>query len=162
MTIPSVVIRKIEPGEEKHVCNLVKGVFYEFVAPLYEEDGVEEFIRYIDPDRMTHRIINNHFVLIAEKDGILLGAIEIRDHKHISLLFVVGYAQRQGIAKRLLDEALEISRSRINLTEMSVNSSPNAVEAYCNLGFEVYGQEQIKNGIRFIPMKLGIRTNDDS
>ena len=158
----TIVIRKIEPGEEQQVCNLVKRVFYEFVAPLYEVDGVEEFLSYIDPDRMVYRLINNHFVLIAEKDGKLLGAIEIRNYKHISLLFVVGNAQRQGIAKRLLDEALEICKSKIDLSEMTVNSSPNTVEAYSKLGFKIDEQEQLKNGIRFIPMKLGIRTDDDS
>ena len=75
---------------------------------------------------------------------------------------MVGNAQRQGIAKRLLDEALEICKSKIDLSEMSVNSSPNAVEAYSKLGFKINEQEQLKNGIRFIPMKLGIRTDDDS
>lgn len=156
------MIRKIEPGEEQQVCLLVKRVFGEFVAPLYETDGVEEFLRYVDPDRMVNRLIGNHFVLIAEKGGNLLGVIEIRDFNHVSLLFVAGNAHRQGIAKRLLEEALEICKSKIDLSDVSVNSSPNAVEAYEKLGFKVEGLEQLENGIRFIPMKLRIRSYGDS
>jgi predicted GNAT family N-acyltransferase len=162
MANSSVVIRKIEPGEEQQACLLVKRVFDEYVAPLYETEGVEEFLRYVDPDRMVNRLSSNHFVLIAKKGENLLGVIEIRDFIHVSLLFVTGNAQRQGIAKQLLEEALEICQSKLALSEVSVHSSPNAVEAYKKLGFKVKGQEQLENGIRYIPMKLRIRTDDDS
>jgi GNAT superfamily N-acetyltransferase len=162
MAISTVVIRKIEPGEEQQVCLLVKRVFNEFVAPLYENEGVEEFLRYIDPGKMTHRIRGDHLVMIAEKGGNLLGVIEVRGFNHVSLLFVAGIAQRQGIARRLLEEALEICQGKIDLCEVSVHSSPNAVKAYEKLGFKVKGKERLEHGIRYIPMKLRIRTDDDS
>lgn len=162
MEISSVAIRKIEPGEEQKVCLLVKRVFDEFVAPLYETEGVEEFLKYVNPDRMVARLCSNHFILIAEKGGNPLGMIEIRDFNHISLLFVEGISQRHGIAKRLLAEALELCKSKVDISEMSVNSSPNAVEAYSKLGFKIDDQEQLKNGIRFVPMKLRIKKDDDS
>ena len=162
MAITSVVIRKIEPGEEQQVFLLIKRVFDEFVAPLYETEGVEEFLGYVDPDRMALRLSGNHFGLLAEKGRNLLGVIEIRDFNHVSLLFVPGNVQRQGIAKQLLEKALEICQSKLDLSEVSVNSSPNAVKAYQKLGFKVKGLEQLENGIRFVPMTLRIRTDDDS
>ena len=162
MSISQVVIRNIKTGEEQQVCNLIELVFEEFIAPLYEEDGVEEFLRYIDPSKMVSRLENNHFVLVSELDGELLGAIEVRNYNHISLLFVVSNEQRQGLAKRLLYEAHEICKDNIGFSEMSVNSSPNAVEAYGKLGFEVDDQEQLKNGIRYIPMRLRINPDNDS
>ncbi len=161
MAISSVLIRKIEPGEEQQVCLFVKRVFDGFVAPLYEAEGVEEFLKYVDPDRMANRLYSNHFVLIAEQGGNLVGAIEIRELNHVSLLLVAGDSQRQGIAKRLLEGALKICQSDLDLQEMSVHSSPNAVNAYAKLGFKATGQEQLENGIRFVPMKLKIKTDDD-
>jgi len=38
-------------------------------------------------------------------------------------------------------------------SEVSVNSSLYAVEAYKRLGFVATNAEQQKNGIRFVPMK---------
>lgn len=161
MAISSVLIRKIEPGEEQQVCLFIKRVFDEFVAALYETEGVEEFLRYVDPDRMAKRLYSNHYVLIAEQGGNITGAIEIKEFNHISLLFVAGNSQRQGIAKRLLEEVLEICHCKLDLHEVSVHSSPNAVKAYEKLGFKAIGQEQLENGIRFVPMRLNIMADDD-
>jgi len=162
MSKPPVVIRKIKPAEVQQVSNLVKSVFMEFVAPHYERKGVDEFLGYIDTDRMASRLRSDHFILVAEKDGKLPGMMEIRNYKHISLLFVTRHSQRRGIARRLLDEAVAICMSEFDINEISVNSSPNAVEAYRKLGFKIDGQEQLKDGIRYIPMKLRIGSDNNS
>ncbi|CCL11870.1 N-acetyltransferase GCN5 [Clostridioides difficile] len=44
--------------------------------------------------------------------------------------------------------------NKFNLTEITVNSSPYAVEVYHKLGFKDTAVEQIVDGIRFTPMKL--------
>lgn len=161
MTEAPAVIRKMEPGEEEQVCRLVRQVFNEFVAPLYTQEGAEEFLRYVDSDLMAKRARSNHFALLAEAGGNLVGAIELRDFSHVSLLFVAREAQRRGIAKRLLQEALTIAiESEQELSEVSVHSSPNAVEAYEKLGFQPEGPEQLEHGIRFIPMKMRIKKAD--
>jgi GNAT superfamily N-acetyltransferase len=152
----------MEPGEEDRVCNLVKEVFGEFVAPLYEPEGVEEFLRYVDPDLMAQRSKQNHLTLLAEESGGVVGVIELRDFNHVSLLFVAGEVQRKGIARQLLNEGLETARrNRGDLNEVSVHSSPNAVEAYERLGFEAEGPEKLEHGIRYIPMKLRLADHDD-
>jgi len=52
----------MEPGDEERVCRLVRQVFNGFVAPLYKQEGVEEFLRYADPDLMAKRAQNNHLL----------------------------------------------------------------------------------------------------
>ena len=156
------MIRRMESGEEEKACKLIQDVFGEFVAPLYEREGVDEFLRYIDPKLMAERSRSNHFTLLAEDSGNLVGIIEVRDFNHVSLLFVAKKAQRRGIAKQLLNEGLEISRRNSpDLSEVSVHSSPNAVEAYERLGFEAEGPEKLVRGIRYIPMRLRLAKNDD-
>ena len=156
------MIRRMKPGEEEDLCLLVIRIFNEFVAPHYSQEGVDEFLRYVDPEQMSKRASRNHFTLLAEDCDNLVGVIEIRDFNHVSLLFVARDAQRQGIARELLSEALVISqREKPNLSEVSVHSSPNAVGAYERLGFQAEGPEKNERGIRFIPMKMLLGNYND-
>lgn len=162
MSEASIYIRRMEPGDEERVCRLVRQVFNGFVAPLYKQEGVEEFLRYADPDLMAKRAQNNHLVLIAEANGELIVAIEMRDFNHISLLFVAREKQHQGIGRQLLQEALKIARrNEPGLSEVDVHSSPNAVNAYERLGFQAIGPEKLENGISFIPMRMRMENVED-
>ena len=157
-----VSIHQMEPGDEERVCRLVRQVFNDFVAPLYAQEGVEEFLRYADPGLMAKRAQSNHLALIAEANGELIGAIEMRDFNHISLLFVAREKQRQGIGRQLLQEALTIARRyEPGLSEVDVHSSPNAVDAYERLGFQAVGPEELENGISFIPMRMRMENVED-
>jgi predicted GNAT family N-acyltransferase len=147
--------RPMNPGEETKVCNLVSRVFNDFVAPLYDQEGVQEFFKYVEPTLLWQRSQENHFVLVATIRDKVVGMIEIRDYNHVSLLFVDRQFQQRDISKELLRRALETClQHEPKLAEVSVNSSPNAVQVYERLGFYQKKPEQIKNGIRFVPMVL--------
>ena len=162
MSEVSVYIRRMKPGEEERVCQLVQQVFNDFVAPLYAQEGVEEFLRYADPDLMAKRAQSNHLVLIAEENREFIGAIEMRNFNHISLMFVARDNQRQGIGRHLLQGVLTIAkRYEPDLFEVNVHSSPNAVDAYKRLGFQTAGPEKLENGIYFVPMKMHIANVED-
>ena len=154
-----VSIRRMKLGEEDQVCQFVLQVFNDFVAQLYEHEGVEEFTRYVDAKLMAKRVQSNHFVLLAEANEKMIGTIEMGNFNHISLFFVSRENQHQGIGRQLLREALTIARQHEpDLTEVDVHSSPNAVDAYKKLGFHTAGPEKLENGISFIPMKMLINT----
>ena len=149
--------RAMQPGEEHTVCEMVARVFMVFVAPEYTEQGIQEFLKYAQPDALHQRVQENHFVLVAIHQGRMVGVIEMRNHDHVSLLFVDGAFHRQGISRELLRRALDICRQRHpGLTTVTVNSSPYAVEAYHRLDFTIASPEQQKNGIRFVPMTLDV------
>jgi GNAT superfamily N-acetyltransferase len=152
--------RPIAPGEEEAVCTLIAHIFEAFVAPHYVEEGVEEFNTYIDPDTLCERLEGDHRMLVAtegESDEIV-GVLEIREHQHISLLFVDADHQRQGVGRALLARGVALCRAHdIMLEEITVNASPNAVDAYKRFGFQPQGPEQLKNGIRYQPMTLKLR-----
>ena len=123
------MIRRLEPGEEEEVCKLIQDVFVEFVAPLYEKEGVDDFLHYVDPKVMAERSRSNHFTLLAEDSGNLVGVIEMRGFNHVSLLFVAREAQRRGIARKLLNEGLKISRrNRPDLPEVSRHQARRGAE----------------------------------
>ena len=148
----------MKAGGEVEVCSLVTRVFNEFVAPLYSPEGIKEFFRYADPALLSSRTRDNHFVLVAELQGQIVGAIEVRNCDHISLFFIDGKSQRKGIGKKLWRKALDTClANRPDLAKITVHSSPNAVEAYSVFGFQAEGPEQIVNGIRFVPMALNTK-----
>jgi len=149
-----MIFQQMKPGEETEVSDLVKSVFMEFVAPGYEQQGVDEFLSFVTPEKLRGRTQRKEsFILTARENAALVGIIEIKDIYHVALLFVSENHHRQGIAKKLFEMALAFSRS-INpeLKEITVNSSPYAVHIYQKLGFKLNGPEQVVNGIRFIPL----------
>ena len=153
----SIVCREMRHGEEAEVVGLVRKIFLRSVAPLYSEEGVAEFMRYIDPTDLADRTQGDNVVHVAEVDDGIAGVIETRDYSHIALFFVTAEHQRKGIGRALLANAIQkCVSSKPGLTAITVNSSPNAVRAYRRLGFTQEGEERTVNGIRHVPMALGV------
>src|SRR3990170_6755724 len=102
-----ILYRPLNPGDGVEVSNLIARSFNEFIAPDFPEEGIEEFFRYSNPRALIKRSEGNHFVLVAEAEGTIAGMIEIREMKHVSMLFVDKAFQRRGIGKELLRAALD-------------------------------------------------------
>ena len=151
----SIQYRLMEEGEEQDVCDLVIRVFHEFVAHQYSEEGVQEFLKYTEPQALLKRCQEDDFVSLATTQGKIVGMIELVGNNHISLFYTDSPLQGIGIGRRLLNKSLEICMNNDPApTEITVNSSPNAVGIYKKLGFNVTEPEKEINGIRFVPMKL--------
>jgi GNAT superfamily N-acetyltransferase len=154
-------IRELAEDEIAAAYALVSAVFDEFVAPLFSDEGIRGFKSFIEPPKLLERLKANSFMLAAEIDDELVGIIGVRDWCHVSLLFVRGDHQRRGIAKLLLAEAVKrCQKAKPDLEKITVNSSPNAVEAYRRLGFVATSEEQLTNGIRYVPMVLVLGKSD--
>jgi GNAT superfamily N-acetyltransferase len=153
-------IRAISPNESTAVMDLVIRVFHHDVAPHYPEEGIREFLAYATSDVMRERLSNGHDVLVAESNGEIVGMIELRERHHISLFFVSPEHQRHGIGKALFREAMQLCTSPDSTKTITVNSSPNAVEAYEQLGFLPTAPYQSKNGIGFVPMIRTLAPNE--
>ena len=151
----------MKPDEKTEVSNLVIGTFQRDVAPLYAQEGIRAFLSYANPGELLDRQSRNHIILVACHDSQIIGALELRDYCHVSLLFVAVKHQRKGVGRSLLDEALQSIRTHHpEVGEVTVNSSPNAVAAYKRFGFHVTGEYQVKNGIGFVPMSLALESTD--
>ncbi len=152
--LDGITIEKMQKGEEKEIANLIKQVFGEFVAPAYGPKGVNHFLDYIEPANISkRRSEGNHLALTAKIDKQIIGIIEIRDWNHICLLFVDKKYHKSGIAKRLFRESMNLCEEN-GSKELDVNSSLFAVPIYERMGFVQADSEQIKNGIRFVPMRI--------
>jgi GNAT superfamily N-acetyltransferase len=137
------------------VSNLVWNVFDAFIAPDYASEGITEFQNFAQVKSMRSRLEDGALSIVCQTRTKIVGIIETRNNNHISLLFVAVKHQRCGIARELLGQALELMRSNDPLNKViTVNASPSAEAAYQHLGFTADGEWQVKNGIRYLPMKL--------
>ena len=151
----------MKQGEEKRVFTFIQGVFNQFVAPEFSQDGVEEFMKYIQPDVLSGHLKSNLFALVAASGSEIVGVIAVRDYNHVALFFVDHRRQRRGIGKELFKKALEICIHHDAKTpKITVNASPNAIDAYKVLNFEPTDSEQCVNGIRFVPMTLRLQRTE--
>jgi len=151
-------IRKLEIEEIEEALNLVWKTFEEFEAPDYSDEGVQEFKNFIVPEIINEKISKSElFMWGCFLGNQIIGVIASRPPCHIALLFVDKDFHRKGIARSLYNTVLDHYKENSKHTEMTVNSSPYALEVYRRLGFIDTDTEQLKNGIRFIPMKHTFR-----
>jgi len=151
-------IRKLETSEIEEALNLVWKVFEEFEAPDYSDEGVQEFKNFIVPENYIEKLQKTELIMWGCLiDTKIVGVITSRPPCHIALLFVDKEYHKKGIARSLFNKVLDYYKETSDHTEITVNSSPYALEAYRRLGFIETDTEQLKNGIRFIPMKHTFR-----
>lgn len=143
-----IEIKPITNAKREGAIELIRAVFLKYEAPDYSMEGIETFEKTA--------IQNQDFLDRLEMYGAyqgerLIGVIATRNcGNHIALFFVDGNYHRQGVGKRLFQVVVENSTAN----EITVNSSPFAIEAYHHLGFVDTDCERIANGMRFTPMKF--------
>lgn len=141
--------RPASTDELPAVAAFVRAVYDARVAPDESAEGRATFAAYVAPEAMAARL-DAHAIWVAERAGRMVGALEMREGTHVALLFVALDAQRQGIARRLLEAALGPAARWPALT---VNSTPGAVAAYGRLGFVAVAPPTTRNGLRFQAME---------
>ena len=149
------MIKIIEQNDLQKALELVNKVFSEFVAVDYSEQGKRTFENYLrnKVDELSLDLKSGHKKMwVCYENDTIIGVISTRDTTHISLLFVDKNHHRRGIAREMLNVVLDDLKKREDVSCVTVNSSPYAVDAYERLGFCKKGEQQEKDGIIFVPM----------
>ena len=82
---------------------LIRDVFLEYEAPEYSDEGIREFMAFIESEAIKKMLEENVIhIWTCEDKGRVVGALGARAG-HICLLFVSGEYHRKGIARRLFD-----------------------------------------------------------
>ena len=151
------VIRLLEKEDIIPAMDMVWEVFSEFIAPDYEQQGIDEFKRFIDPAHISEKQASGEFKLWgAFDDEKPVGIIAIGPPLRIALLSVDKRYHRQGIARKLFETALADKTKTDGHNKITVNASPYAVNIYKRLGFVPMDKEQTVNGLRFTSMECKI------
>lgn len=153
------LIREVDSRDLKQALDLVNEVFTEFVAADYSEQGQTTFRNYLKNkyDEVSADLISGHKKMWAcYQCGKVAGVIATRDISHIALMFVDKRHHKTRIARQLFNVVLEQIKQNEGVTQITVNSSPYAVNVYERLGFEKTGGQQEKDGIIFTPMMRSV------
>lgn len=151
----NITIRRAVPDDAGGVCRVVHESFTADVAPENSREGVEFFLRVQSAAYFGKKIPEFVSAYVAEKKGEIIGVIAIG--RKLSTFFVLPGQQRSGLGKRLLSIAVKDWAAKTSEAVLSVNSSPNAVEAYKKLGFVPAGKEDLANNVRFFPMQAEVK-----
>ncbi len=139
-------IHRIFYNEIPGALDLIREVFAQFVAPDYEPEGIAMFEKSISDPAFIGRIR----VYGAFDEEKMVGVIATRSEgKHIALFFVDAEYQGKGVGKALFARVCKAAGG----AAMTVNASPFAVEIYRRLGFVETGEETVRDGIRYTPMR---------
>lgn len=145
-----MLIRQSKKEELSKILELIWNTFLKYEAPDYTKEGIEEFKNFITNKELMDKL--KFYCAYENKE--LLGIIATRsEDSHISLFFVDEKYQGKGIGRKLYETIKELNQSG----EITVNSSPYAVDIYRKLGFIPTEEEQSENGIRYTPMKIIIK-----
>lgn len=134
----------------KEIRTLIKDVFDKEVSSCYNDEGIREFYKYLEENQFLERHKKSHYLLVKMENDKITGVCEIRNENHISLLFVHNDYRKQGIGKELFESVKTRCKQKYKIT---VNSSPNSLNAYKSMGFVSIKDEQEVHGIKFTPME---------
>ena len=149
------VVRPLKRKDWDMAMQLAWDTFLVYEAPEYDPEGVKHFHEFVKGDELKNMFaLGNYYAWGAfDEDDVIVGVLGIRKQWHISLLFVEPRLHHQGIASLLLKQAFKEAANE-GITEMTVFSSPYAVEFYHRLGFTDMDSEKTTDGIRYTPMRI--------
>jgi predicted GNAT family N-acyltransferase len=154
----AIRIKKFQFGQEKLIFKLINRVYNEYVSIDYREEGNKFFYDWIQPAKIAERQIRQTNIWVAFNDSEMVGMIEIRENKYISLLFVDKNHQGRGIAKKLINKSLkEVIKRDSDIDKFYVHASPYSIPIYKKMGFVETDSMQEENGIKYLPMELTIK-----
>lgn len=143
-------IRPARPDDLAAISAICMAAFHEAVAPSLSAQGVATFTQVAAADAFAERLQGDNHILVAEQDGDIVGVIELKEGRHLAMLFVDPACQGQGIGHALLQAVLP----QLRTPAMSVRASLNAVPTYQRYGFFIDGEVGEFNGLVYQPLSL--------
>jgi GNAT superfamily N-acetyltransferase len=150
---PLVTLRPGTPDDAEAIADLIAS-FQQQITNDPSGAGAEHYLASVSSQAERQYLASSRYAyLVAERDGVLLGFIAIRDVSHVFHLFVDRSHQRTGLARRLWTEARACALES-GPVRFTVNSSLGAVPVYHAYGFVQTGEVASVHGITYLPMRL--------
>lgn len=142
-------IRKLTHDDLPSASALCLDAFMLAVAPSLSAQGVETFTKVVAVQAFADRMEDDSLKLICDVDGAITGLVELKEGRHVAMLFVAPSWQRRGIGMRLINAALEQARGEI----VTVRASLSSVAFYESCGFVLAGDVGSFSGLVYQPME---------
>ena len=154
MEIRKLEIRRLKEEELESALSLVLGVFEREIKPSYTEEGVQEFLKFINYDFMRGAYTRGEIIFWGAFTDELIGTVAVRPDGHICLFFVKNEYQGLGIGKALFQMMYNYCVEELHVKKITVNAAPQSVAKYIHMGMRQIGNMEERNGIRSVPMEM--------
>ncbi len=119
------------------------------VAPSLAAHGVATFRMIAAPDGFAQRRDQDNLQLVYDASGQLQGVGELKQRRHVAMLFVDPACQRQGVGEALLAALVAQARTEV----LTVSASLPSVGFYARHGFQCAGDVAESAGLVYQPMQ---------
>ena len=128
--------------------------FMQAVAPSLSAAGVATFTTVASVEGFVQRGMQDNLQLVFVDTEGLKGVAELKQGRHVSMLFVDPHCQHQGIGEALLAALIEQARTPV----LSVSASLPSVRFYERYGFKCSGEVDESAGLVYQPMEKAMLT----
>jgi predicted GNAT family N-acyltransferase len=154
-----VSYRDVAAGEEQAVSALTWRAFDQSVAPRFCAEGIDEFVGYVEPDRVAQPSAAGHIVILALDADQVVGMAERGEGARISLLLVDEGQQANGMGRWLASGAFRHCAAGAEGSVPVTAHAPPSLVGFCKtVGFRAEGPERTENGVCYVPMRAELAT----
>lgn len=145
-----MIIRKMEEKDLEAVSAICMDSFLKSVAGTLSDEGITTFSNIAACDAFLDRMGGDNLMLVAENDENIEGVIELKEGRHVAMLFIRPERQKNGIGRKLLLSSLNHAR----VETVTVSASLSSVTAYEKYGFECSDKVDESAGLVYQPMEI--------
>lgn len=142
-------IRAITRDDLSDVSQICMAAFMGSVASGLSEEGIGTFKCIAAADSFAERMDGDNVILVACSGAQIQGVIELKEGRHIAMLFVRPDAQGKGIGRKLMAAVRPWCRT----ATVTVSASLTSVSAYEQFGFQCTGEPGEIAGLKYQPME---------
>lgn len=144
------MIRALQATDIERVGAICMAAFMTSVATSLSPQGVDTFRALATVEAIARRMHNDNVMRVFEDDGGLKGYAELKQGRHVAMLFVDPASQRQGVGAALMAALL----AQVREPMVTVSASLGSVGAYERYGFACAGDVAESSGLVYQPMQL--------
>jgi len=143
----------MEEKDVKAVSATCMASFLQSVADTLSQEGVSTFSNIAATNAFLDRMKGDNLILVADNNGKIEGVIELKEGRHVAMLFISIERQKKGIGRKLLSSALNYAK----VETVTVSASLSSVPAYEKYGFKCKGEAGESAGLVYQPMEIKLK-----
>jgi predicted N-acetyltransferase YhbS len=145
-----MAVRTLVAADLEQASRICMAAFMGSVADSLTPLGIETFSRIASVEGFRTRMSHDNLMLVFEQQDRIVGVAELKEGRHVAMLFVDPAVQQQGIGKALM--AAMIDHACVDV--LRVSASLSSVPAYERYGFACAGEAAESSGLRYQPMDM--------
>jgi putative acetyltransferase len=140
----------VRPAVQSDLMDMQKifvGTITTICTADYDDEQIKAWVSGVENTQRWNEIISKQLVLVAHVGNNIIGFITLHNGNYIDLLYVHKDYQRQGIAKRLLDDIIK-EASLLQQKEITSDVSKTAKPFFESNGFkQLKLQSNVRQGV---------------